>query len=547
MATISKITCTATLLALLSCIQVQAQQRSVDLKAGEALFQKEWTHNPPKLPPRMGRSIAQYQTLLKALPGDGLGPMFNATSCEACHAGGGAAGVKRNVTLLTLDPRSPAIQKTVTDRNSVDKIGRQIDDLFPALIAPNGRISLDVVVHESSARPFFDSIRSQLNEGVTGGIPDAWFDREKRTSEAVAMQPVIAGRRGDLDFFLSQRNSPALHGAGLIDRISEVALKKIAYNQAKRTGRRVTGRLGVGKFGWRGQTRSLSAFVAGACAGELGLQVNNTPQPPDFADTTYVSLGSDLNPLEFEQLVSYVGSLPAPLQTRAYGDEWSNVREGRRLFAKVGCADCHVEHISPARGIYSDLLLHDMGQLLSAPAPAPARTPVRQMRIPFFPRENRPFGTGGSIASYYGGQEIPYARKYPRPAEPQFPYGYDSEESAEQDAAWAWDRLSREWRTPPLWGVADSAPYLHDGRAKTLDSAIRWHGGEASRSVELYRSLPKESRRELLDFLDSLKAPVSTDLPKEEADAWFANFTDTKQADEPDENDVSVSVFARGY
>ena len=34
-----------------------------------------------------------------------------------------------------------------------------------------------------------------------------------------------------------------------------------------------------------------------------------------------------------------------------------------------------------------------------------------------------------------------------------------------------------EWRTPPLWGVADSAPYMHDGRANTLSDAIELHGG----------------------------------------------------------------------
>ena len=44
-----------------------------------------------------------------------------------------------------------------------------------------------------------------------------------------------------------------------------------------------------------------------------------------------------------------------------------------------------------------------------------------------------------------------------------------------------------EWRTPPLWGVANSGPYLHDGRAETLDEAIRLHGGEAAATSEALR------------------------------------------------------------
>ena len=37
-----------------------------------------------------------------------------------------------------------------------------------------------------------------------------------------------------------------------------------------------------------------------------------------------------------------------------------------------------------------------------------------------------------------------------------------------------------EWRTPPLWGFRDSGPYLHDGRAETLDQAVALHGGESA-------------------------------------------------------------------
>ena len=52
-----------------------------------------------------------------------------------------------------------------------------------------------------------------------------------------------------------------------------------------------------------------------------------------------------------------------------------------------------------------------------------------------------------------------------------------------------------EWRTAPLWGVADSAPYLHDGRAETLEEAIELHGGEAIDVAARFRALPPDQRR----------------------------------------------------
>jgi CxxC motif-containing protein (DUF1111 family) len=61
-----------------------------------------------------------------------------------------------------------------------------------------------------------------------------------------------------------------------------------------------------------------------------------------------------------------------------------------------------------------------------------------------------------------------------------------------------------EFRTQPLWGLAAVGPYLHDGRADTLDEAIRAHGGEALASADAYRALPDEERLALIEFLLSL-------------------------------------------
>ena len=65
-----------------------------------------------------------------------------------------------------------------------------------------------------------------------------------------------------------------------------------------------------------------------------------------------------------------------------------------------------------------------------------------------------------------------------------------------------------EWRTPPLWGVADSAPYLHDGRAATLHEAIIGHGGQGKQFAQNYQQLSPAEQQQLLSFLKSLRAPV---------------------------------------
>jgi CxxC motif-containing protein (DUF1111 family) len=67
-----------------------------------------------------------------------------------------------------------------------------------------------------------------------------------------------------------------------------------------------------------------------------------------------------------------------------------------------------------------------------------------------------------------------------------------------------------EWRTTPLWGnglvrtVNPNAGFLHDGRARTLEAAILWHGGEAGKSRDEFVELPAADRTALLLFLKSL-------------------------------------------
>ncbi|HKU89482.1 MAG TPA: di-heme oxidoredictase family protein, partial [Steroidobacteraceae bacterium] len=72
------------------------------------------------------------------------------------------------------------------------------------------------------------------------------------------------------------------------------------------------------------------------------------------------------------------------------------------------------------------------------------------------------------------------------------------------------EALGTEWRTPPLWGVGLTpvvnrhTRFLHDGRARSLEEAVLWHGGEARAARDRFMALPRPERRALLNFLESL-------------------------------------------
>tara|TARA_R110002049_G_scaffold27321_2_gene94034 strand:- start:115447 stop:117150 length:1704 start_codon:yes stop_codon:yes gene_type:complete len=513
---------------------------------GKQLFEKDWVFEELPQQPETSKveattsefansisirrgatsSAVTPSSLEETRPGDGLGPMHNATSCAACHVDGGAAGTEHNVTLLTIDPRlsffRPLRQQSTLDREEATKAARgSLEELFPTLILRDGTVAMDLVVHDKSTRSFYDPIRNELARHVPFGIKDEWFQGAQRTSDAIANQPVIAGRHGEIDFYLSQRNSPPLYGLGVIDRIEPSKLIRLARAQKQLGGDGVVGRLGVGKFGWRAQTPSLRQFIRNACAGELGLQTRGAQQPADVADTSYQNTGIDMTEGQVEELSRFVSSLPMPRQVVSLEHDRTAVREGQRVFNAIGCATCHVKNVEPAQGIYSDLLLHDMGELLQAPSPAPLSKDmggVPLLRPVFFPDATQPSRLSRSRSrfppswsGYYGppSDALPMPYPFARPRDPLFPRGRLPQEmlSTSDQHLFSWDRLQREWRTPPLWGVADSGPYLHDGRAQTLDAAIRWHGGEAKQSTTKYRSLDIKQQKSVVQFLSTLRAP----------------------------------------
>lgn len=380
----------------------------IEVAAGKELFTHVWTPNDP------------------LAGGDGVGPVFNAASCVACHFQGGlggSGGIKENVTTYQLFTRngSRAVTGILHAQASSPEFLETLNLLDPAL--PN------------TSTPTLEFLNPNNNNRLSGVV------------------------------VFSQRNTPALFGAKLIDEIPDREILAIARKQhiaasltgANReqtpVGRSLLSKGRVGKFGWKGQTVSLLDFVQGACANELGLSNPNQPQPVSIAKLDYAAPGTDLTLKQCEQMAAYIAALPNPREDLpAEPKERDNVHQGRALFATMGCAECHVPNVGSVQGIYSDLLLHRMGKELEAQG------------------------------HYYAPSS-------------------DGDPSSTP--------LPDEWRTPPLWGVADSAPYLHDGRAKTLEEAIRLHSGQGGPAARRFENATFAQQAQLVSFLKSLRAPAA--------------------------------------
>lgn len=401
---------------------------STTIAEGKKLFVREWEAGKPASP-----------------GGDGLGPMFNARSCAACHKLGGIGGAgpneDSNVRLMTVVPVDPHPSELTGHKDKLAKV-------HPSFVPSGKRLQTAFILHRFGVEEAYASFEKKVMDSHAVGSPEDWAIR------------------------ISQRNTPPVFGAGLIDAVTADMLRDLVKKQ--QADGRVTGRVPpgpkgptgevLGHFGWRGQTMSLKEFVLGACANELGLEVPGHHQAANPLNPEAKASGLDMSQEQADQLIAFVAALPAPRQVIPADAETAKAAErGLASFNSLGCADCHVQDVGPAKGIYADLLLHDMGPGL---ADAVSAVSAKQHLLR---RE-------GEIDTYI-------------------------------NAGSALKVLQQEWRTPPLWGARDSGPYLHDGRAKTLKEAILAHAGESILSIEKFAALPVNEQDDLVAFLNTLVAP----------------------------------------
>jgi CxxC motif-containing protein (DUF1111 family) len=455
-----------------------------DPAAGRVLFERVWTAS------------------------DGLGPFFNERSCVACHALGGVGGAgpnSKNVEILSVDVPW-WIKAGRSNRISLDtKQSADAHQAYRRLEQSVSKLHVDLRQGSMALHTFGTDPRyREFREALLGLKPTSVSEQGDSADAAVrhvpGVQPTKRVVHGQVQLLLSGRNSPAMFGAGLIDRVTDDEIQAVASEQ-RAEHPHMAGRM-LGRFGWRGQTSKLQLFVAGACTVELGLDVtvsgapipaaaasppssgnggeNSVTYPPGFKATATPATGSgagnssatppttELNASQFDDLYSFVATIPAPVRRAAVDDaEAKLIEKGEHAFTSIGCAVCHRPSIGVAKGIYSDLLVHNLGAGLTDSQPAPLV----------------PFG-----AQYYS-------------------------ESRSLGDLIDENRLL-EWRTPPLWGLADSAPYLHDGRAATVEQAIAAHGGQAAATASAFAALPVDDRKAMLLFLSTLVAPDAPELKR---------------------------------
>ena len=119
----------------------------------------------------------------------------------------------------------------------------------------------------------------------------------------------------------------------------------------------------VGKFGWKANIGNLSEFVRVACANELGLGNPLQAQPASLSQPDYRPRGLDLTDQQCDQMTAFIASLPRPREViPASAAEAARAVAGKKHFKQIGCTNCHTPDLAEAQGIYSDLLLHQMGE-----------------------------------------------------------------------------------------------------------------------------------------------------------------------------------------
>lgn len=415
--------------------------QELDFFLGNAMFKKLWVSSPAST---------------KA--SDGLGPLYNARSCQLCHindgrghppAEPGDVSMVMRVSVAADNPLGLVIPG-YHDTQPHPVYGGQLQDLSLPGKAPEARVSVT-----------YEEIPVDLNGGETATLRKPTYHIET---------PGYGELEGAM---LSPRVAPQMIGLGLLEAIPVQDILAHA-DETDADGDGISGKAQIvwslehgepmlGRFGHKATMPTIRQQSADAAVHDIGISSPLMPNP--WGDCTDQQPGCrnavhgdrdervyEMDDKGLELLTFYGRNLAVPAR-RDLDDP--QVLRGKKLFHEIGCTSCHVPKFVTHRldgqdaqsfqliWPYSDLLLHDMGEGLA---------------------DDRP--------------------------------------DARADG--------REWRTAPLWGigltkqVSGQETYLHDGRARSLLEAVLWHGGEAQPHRDAVVTLSPEDRADLLKFLGSL-------------------------------------------
>lgn len=422
-----------------------AFERQLDFRVGNGFFRRLWVTAP-----------ASTQNA------DGLGPLFNARACQRCHLKDGRGHPPENADdtgvsmflRLSIPKTESELSDIILDRmpNAPDPIyGTQLQDKSIAGLPAEGNMTIK---YEPLIVSFDDGTEVTLRN-PTYTMTNAGYG---------APHPALQ---------LSPRIAPQMIGLGLLEAVPEADILAGAdpedadndgiSGKANKVWSAEFNQWMLGRFGLKAGAATVREQSAGAFSGDMGLSTSLHPSGAGECTqaqrpcTEALDGGDPVNGLEvsdevLDLVTFYSRNLAVPAR-RSIEDP--DVLRGKELFYDAKCHSCHtpkfVTHrLADGRAQsfqliwpYTDMLLHDMGDGLA---------------------DNRP----------------------------------------------EWDADGREWRTPPLWGigmtkrVSGHTFFLHDGRARSLEEAILWHGGEGAPAQAAYRAMLKDDRNALIKFLESL-------------------------------------------
>jgi CxxC motif-containing protein (DUF1111 family) len=418
-------------------------------KVGNAIFRKLWVSAPSST---------------KA--SDGLGPLYNSRACQSCHFKDGRGhppkanwpddNSESMFLRLSIPPETEEQRRLLAERrvNSIDEpvYGGQLQNLAIQGIDGEGHMHIT-----------YEEVPVTLGDGSTVSLRKPTYS-------------ITDLKYGPLHpkVMMSPRVAPQMIGLGLLEAVPEDQIRARA-DPDDADGDGISGRtnevwsiekdkLTLGRFGWKAGVPSIAEQSAHAFAGDMGLStplVRTSAGDCTAAQTACLNAPNgeserdgnvEVGPKLFDLVVFYAQNLAVPPR-RDMDDP--TVRRGKELFHALNCQGCHAPsfttgkvegqpHLSHQKiWPYTDLLLHDMGEGLA---------------------DNRPEGMADG----------------------------------------------REWRTAPLWGigltetVSGHTYFLHDGRARSIEEAILWHGGEAQASRDGYAAMSKADREALHQFVNSL-------------------------------------------
>ncbi len=376
---------------------------------------------------------------------DGLGPLFNARSCSACHFKDGRGRPPLDEDddalglLLRLSNGYDDSQKPVPD----PQYGGQFQPFAIAGVPPEGAVTVEWI-----DRTF------EYPDGSTIVLSEPKYVLTDLAYGALDPATVV-----------SPRIAPAVIGMGLLEAIPLSRLEDLA-DPNDDNGDGISGRVRLvydkgqgawiaGRFGWKADQPTVRQQAAGAFLGDIGItselfsEQNCSPVQTECQEA--LSGGDpEIETTLLDRVELYTQLLAVPA-SRAF--ENKTVTKGAALFSRIGCADCHTEfhHTGQHPQLsevsdqdiwpYTDLLLHNMGPQLS-----------------------------------------------------------DSHRH-ELDAEW---RTPPLWGLGLMEDVNDHQRLLHDGRADGVEAAILWHGGEAEASRYEFENLSEDERLAVIEFVNSL-------------------------------------------